>query len=404
MKLDTWGKRQLRTQKLVRLCTEYLLNKKIDGNHIYGLCMLTWITNSYDAKQGSYIRSTKLPALSKIFNQDFLNYPDQKKVGYKISELTGGEINEINKLINEGTGYTNFYKAFRKSSEKWVDDNIQVLKSLITKGFYMNDDEVAYDIAKTISSLPKIPKGNNAPGAMNPESLLSPLFFSLDYNLRFPLINGNKGVVKLLKQLKVHNEDLVLQLKTVMDLIGQGDIRNSIDIDRLGGDLPDFVELNGDKPKRKKLIPKDSKDLILKDEDDVKIIMNSLSRTAKRLHNQMTNLLYEELENYDLHEGNTHENRFDVLVKDIKNGIDVLIEVKTSSKVADVRMAIGQLLDYSRQLPNRKNTHLSVFIPEKPSKHIIDFIKYYSYNVMWLDGNEIYSNNEAFPFKYKNLK
>lgn len=73
--MDEWGNRELRTNKLVRLCAGYLLKRKITAQNIHGLCKLAWITSSYDPKNGSYIKSTKLPALSDVFEEDFLNYP-----------------------------------------------------------------------------------------------------------------------------------------------------------------------------------------------------------------------------------------------------------------------------------------------------------------------------------------
>ena len=62
---------------------------------------------------------------------------------------------------------------------------------------------------------------------------------------------------------------------------------------------------------------KDTKELSLKDECDVNVIKNSLSTSARRLHNTLTNLLVKKLSNYELHEGNSKENMFDVLVKNV---------------------------------------------------------------------------------------
>ncbi len=398
-----WKNRQLRTSKLLRLCAEYLLKQNISSSNIYGLCMLTWITSSYDSKNGSYIRSTKLPALSNIFNEDFLKYP-YDKIGARISVLTGKNLKEVEELIYEGTGYTNFYKAYRLSSKDWLLQNIDKIIPLIHVGIDIKNDKEAEAIAKGISLLPKIPKGNNSRGKMSPECILTPLFFSLDKRLRFPLINRNKGVTKILKRLKVYNEDLIIQFNAVVKLIGTGDIQTSIDIDCLAGDLPDFISIDGKLPKRKRLTKKNDKDLSLKDENDVLIINKSLTINAKRLHNKLTNLILDKLSIYELHEGNSDENKFDVLVKNINSDLeDILIEVKSSSDIANVRMAVGQLLDYYRQLYNNKKTHIAVFLPEKPDKNVIDFLDFCKISIIWIEENEIYGNCEMFPFKFKEI-
>ncbi len=52
---------------------------------------------------------------------------------------------------------------------------------------------------------------------------------------------------------------------------------------------------------------------------------------------------------------------------------DILIEAKASSSRQDVRMAIGQLLDYRRHLGRR--CALAVFVPEKPSDDLMDLLR-----------------------------
>lgn len=399
--MDEWGKRQLRTSKLVRFCTEYLLNKSITSNNVYGLCKLTWITNSFDSKDGSYIWSTKLPALSDIFEEDFLQY-DYKKISNIIADLTGTEVKDINDMIYNGTGYTNFYKAYRNSSKVWIQKNLNKIHPLISIGYNIKSDKEAEDIINVVSNLPRIPKGNGSPGDMSPQFLLTPLFFSLDKRLRFPLINGNKGVVKTLKKLNVNNQPLTAQFKAVVNIIGKGDIKTAIDVDRLGGDLPYFVGFDGKKPTRKKLKKKSDKILTLKDENDVTIIKKSLSIKSKRLHNTMTNLLTDELSSYELHEGNSNDNMFDVLVKNIDaKKSDLLIEVKSSADIANVRMAVGQLMDYARHLENYQNTYWAVFTPELPDANVIEYLQFHKFNLLWIENNEIYCDNKEFPFKFK---
>jgi hypothetical protein len=401
--MDEWGKRELRTSELVRLCAGYLLKKNIIPKNIYGLCALTWITKN--PRNDAYIRSTKLPALSAIFDEDFLNYR-YEDVAKKISELTGEDTEKVTNLIYEHTGYTRFYMAFRNSSEQWIKDNFDKIKPLISIGYNIKNESDEEVIISSITMLPKIPKGNNAPGRMSPEFILSPLFFSLDYRLRFPLINGNKGVKKILKQLKVRNKPLLIQFQAISTLIGKGGIRNSIDIDRLGGDLPHLINFDGNLADRKSLEEKNENELNLKDENDVNVIYESLSTTKRRLHNNLTNLLFKKLSpTYYLQEGLSKENMFDVLVKNINpDSEDLLIEVKSSVKMADIRMAVGQLMDYSRQLENYKKTYRAVFTPEKPDKNVLEFLNFYNFHLIWMEEEKIFTNcNKLLLFDYKEI-
>jgi hypothetical protein len=398
--MDEWGERQLNSNKLIRFCMEYLLKNKITYKKIHSLCKLTWITNGADSENTSYLKSTKLPALSEIFDSDFIN-KDFKEIAEIISQKINKSVKEVKPIIEKHSGYTNFYKAYRNSSEKWIQKNFDEIQDLVKMGYNLKSDLEGEKIIKRISILPKIPKANNSQ-SMKPEYLLTPLIFSLDERLRFPLLNGNEGVKTLLRKLKVQNQSLLAQFKEVSQLIGQGDIKTSIDIDRLGGDLPEFVSINNLPPNRKKLKPRNLKNLDLKDEEDINVLKTSLTNTAKRLHNKMTNLLLEKFSMYSLHEGNRQENKFDVLVKNVpESKNDLLIEVKTSSEVANLRMALGQLFDYSRQLPNYENTYLSIFLPELPNKNGLEFLEFYEISLIWLEGETIYSNNKHFPFRYK---
>ena len=401
--MKEWAERQLRTSKLVQLCTKYILQNQVTYSQIYGLCKLTWITKSGDTISDSYIKSTKLPGLSLIFQYDFLKIP-YEQVGAKIAHLLKVDPSEISDLVFGNTGYTNFYNAYRNSSEQWIYENFNEIHPLISIGIDMKSDDEAESIATSISKLPKIKKANNSQGEIAAESLLTPLFFSLDHRLRFPLINGNIGVYKLLNRLNVKQSDFVTKFSTLVSIIGKGDILTAIDLDCLGEDLPEFTNLYGNAPKRKLLKKKRDKDLTIKDEADVVSIKKSLTTTSKRLHNKLTNLLIENFPNLNLQEGNCDENMFDVLVKSFNNK-DLLIEVKSTSDMPNVRMAVGQLMDYSRQLKNYENTIKAVLLPEKPNSNIVEYLEFCKVKILWLDTNyRLCCNFTGFPFSYFHIK
>lgn len=95
---------------------------------------------------------------------------------------------------------------------------------------------------------------------------------------------------------------------------------------------------------------------------------------------------------------------FDVLVKSFNNK-DLLIEVKSTSDMPNVRMAVGQLMDYSRQLKNYENTIKAVLLPEKPNSNIVEYLEFCKVKILWLDTNyRLCCNFTGFPFSYFHIK
>jgi len=68
---------------------------------------------------------------------------------------------------------------------------------------------------------------------------------------------------------------------------------------------------------------------------------------------------------------------------------DLLIEAKSSTDVAFCRMAVGQLLDYRRQLPGSAITDLAVLFSEVPGKHVLDFLGHVGVKALWFMGDKI---------------
>lgn len=387
-----WAERQRATNKLVRECTGYLIEKYNDSltpQQIYGLCKLTWITDGNNPYNISYIKSTKIPALEHVFGQDYKGY-SLNQVAKNIAIFTKKEI--LEDLINTDTGFTNFYKAFRNSSEEWINNNINLVKKLVILSYKATSDNETRQIIKQIENLPYIQKENNN-SFMSPERILTPLFFSLDERKRFPLINGKNGIKELLKKLNKHNASLVDKFDCMISLIGTGDIHDAADLDM----IEDINKIDVDKNfniKIKlgtKLIDK-SKPLSIKDENDIEIIKQAITTECKRRHNQMTNLFKNKFTTYVLEEGGSSKNMFDILVRNYdSSGRDLLIEVKSSTNMPEIRMAVGQLLDYSRQLPSREKTDLAVLLPTKPNSNIKDFLDYCTIGMLWFSEGKIYT-------------
>jgi hypothetical protein len=83
---------------------------------------------------------------------------------------------------------------------------------------------------------------------------------------------------------------------------------------------------------------------------------------------------------------------FNVLIQGYQTqGRDLLIEVKSSTNVADVRLAIGQLLDYRRFVNRPSATDLAVLLPEEPSAHVRELLKACDILLLWFEDKETLS-------------
>lgn len=375
-----WAERQRHTNRLVRRLSGYLFDSGMTGTRqIYGLSKLAWITNSYEGDAAAYIVSTKIPALGDIFNLDF-----SKHTLDEVAKIIAGKLKDdsVRGLILAHSGFTNFYKAYRNSVLEWIDEHHTKIVPLFKSAYIAKSDSDRLRIVNGIAKLSGIPKANHPDQQMKPEYFLSPAFFMLDREIKFPLINGNKGVQNLLNVLKVADSDLPSQYRAMVSLYGKGGIKDAADLDQVGLDLPDFLTTDTKKATKKLLEKKDAsggRNLPLKDEADVETIKKAGSIIQRRMHNKLTNKLRDYLSAYTLLEGRSEECMFDVLVQGYDGkGNEVLIEVKSSSETGNVRMAIGQLFDYWFKMKGDEEPHLAILLPERPADEIVDLLQ-------WLD-------------------
>jgi len=296
-------------------------------------------------------------------------------------------------LVIGHSGFTNFYKAYRNSVFTWVKDNLSTLVPLYKAAYNSKNEKTRLIIVEAITKLPGIPKANHPEQLMKPECFLTPAFFMLDPEIRFPLINGNEWVQNLLNALKVSDSDLVSQYRAMVALYGKGGIVDAADLDQVGRDLPDFLTTNDRKATKQLLEKKNTEadgELPLKDEADVEAIKKAGTITQRRIHNQLTNKLISLLTKFTLLEGKSDSCMFDALVKQYDSGgNDLLIEVKSSVESPQVRMAVGQLFDYWFTLKGDEEPHLAVLLPERPSKEVENFLKWVDVGLMWFENNRL---------------
>tara|TARA_A200000159_G_C7319031_1_gene337974 strand:+ start:506 stop:1675 length:1170 start_codon:yes stop_codon:yes gene_type:complete len=380
---------------MVRRIAEYVFEQpSVTPRQLYGLSKLSWITNSYEGGKASYIKSTKIPALGDIFDRDFTSL-SLKEVSQYIALTLKDE--SVANIVQEHTGFTNFYKAYRNSSLAWVEENFDTLLPMYKSAFAAKNDNDREMLIKAIQRIPGIPKANHQEQLMKAEYLLTPAFFMLDREIKFPLINGNEGVKQLLKALKVKGDDLLKQYRAMVSLYGTGGIEDAADLDQIGNDLPDFIETERTKPKKGLLQKKETKNkntLPLKDEEDVEVIRKAGTIKQRKIHNQLTNMIRTVLSNYTLLEGRDNSCMFDVLVQKYNKKHDLIIEVKSSLEKPNIRMAVGQLLDYWYRLKGDEEPHIAILLPGEPDSECVKFLEWMDIGLMWFHDDELNTSTD----------
>lgn len=388
---EQWAERIRHTNQLVRVCAGHVFSKRrVSPDQLYGLCKLTWITDSYSGEAAAYIQSTKIPALCDVFDRDFRDR-SLDEIATEIGEIM--ESRKVRDLVLQHSGFTNLYKSYRNTARQWIQHNHRSLLPMFRAAYALSSDLQGLKIVQKIQKLPRVPKAKNAMITMHAEYLLTPVFACLDKRRRFPLINGNDRVRRLLKTLQVQGSDLSDQYQSMISLYGNGGILDSADLDQIdGADLSDFLPGKSPAPTKQllRLKPTSGNKLRLKDEGDVLILQDARQLVQKRLHNSMTNRLRKLLSGYTLLEGEEKSAMFDVLVKKYnKHQDDLLIEVKSSAEDAHVRMAIGQLYSYWYQLKMDREPHLAVLLPDEPSPHLSALLEWLGIGVLWFDNDTL---------------
>ena len=390
-----WANRQRQTNHLVRRIATYVFKKvEITPNQIYGLSKLSWITNSYEGENASYIASTKIPALENIFDKDYKT-SSIEQISQDIAKILNDS--SIAKMVKEHTGFTNFYKAYRNSSLLWVKSNFNTLLPMYKAAYVAKTNSDRKKLIQAIQKTPGIPKANHSEQLMRAEYFLTPAFFMLDKEIKFPLINGSEGVKNLLKVLEVQGDDLLTQYTSMVKLYGTGGIEDAADLDQVGGDLPDFIETEKKKARKGLLKSKETKNvnkLSLKDEEDVEVIRNAGTIKQRKIHNQLTNMIISSLSGYTLLEGRDNSCMFDVLVQKYNQKQDLIIEVKSSLEKPNIRMAVGQLFDYWYGLKGDEEPHIAILLPEAPDSECTKFLEWMEIGLMWFEKNRLHTSTE----------
>lgn len=383
---DNWSERERHTNHLVRSMAAWLIDQKnITPDQLLGLIRLTWITAGHVNKD-AYVESVKIPALGKIVGRTYSRMA-LAKVARDVAKQTGDA--NVEKLVLKETGFTNIYNAYRNSSSGWVRANFQQIMPLVKSAYRMTSDGQGRSLTRDIERLPGIGKPSLSTSAMHPASLLTPLMFSLDRRIRFPIINGRDHVRHILVKRGVDGGTLVQKYDAMVGIYGKGGIRDAADLDQVSDELEDFLNGVDGQPKSMMLQKKkqNGKRLPLKDESDLKIVQKERSVSRKKLHNKMTNRLRGLWTRYTLTEGAGTSAQYDVIVKRYNSsGQDLIVEVKSSSETANLRMAVGQLFSYWYRLNEKREFDLCVLLPERPTQSDAEWLAWLEIGLIWFSA------------------
>ncbi len=392
---NAWAERQRRTNKLVRQVANAVLEGPTNGNRLYGLCKLTWITKPYESERSPYIHSTKIPALGDVLQRDFTGWSLDDVAKEVAIQLKAPDLEH---LISLHTGFTNFYNAYRNSARKWILKHEHTIHVLLQRAYLLKSDSDAQQLATDIAALPGIPKTNSSNELMRPEYLLTPVCFALDPRLRFPILNGAPHVKNILQKIGATDKSISAQVQLLVQLIGQREIVDAADLDQL--EQPELERLNTalQEPMSQPLAlaPENGDNLTLKDEADVQRLQQALNIAQRRAHNKITNQLRHLLASWGPLEGRAQDCLYDILIKNYDTADnDLLLEVKSSIDPAQIRMAIGQVYAYWHRLMGpSQDCHTAIVLPKHPDPKTEQLLNWLEIGLIWLEEGELYTSTE----------
>jgi len=395
MKLDIECKR--RTNRLVHELTTYLIREKgrLSPERVFLLCQLTWWG------EGKATERNKIRILRELLELDSTAAPIEE-VAKMVAKKIGKKA--VYDDVVGSTGFTKFYNAYRASSAEWIRQNSRRVTPLIVRAVSLRSDKQAKQIIADLEKLPRIPGVGRASHRMlKAENLLTPLFFALDPRLRFPIMNGAKQINRYFNDRGVRSSSSVEKYQVLVDLYRSQKVEDAAHLDCLlrsseAGDrskLNKAFRVSGDKNAEA-----GERRLTQKDSEDYEILRKAGTIKATRRHNMLTNAFLKAYQDrFELDEGG-RGNMFDIVVRNFdKKNSDLLIEVKSSVTMAEVRMAIGQLFCYafnfkqSGKKPRRVEPYLAVLLPERPHQTVMNLLAWCEIGLIWMNKNGEFATN-----------
>ena len=367
----SWYQTEQNTGRLIRAVFGYIGRDDLSGDAIWRLLTLTWITVHDGEATNSHWRKYKVPALAFLFG---IEAPDvRENLSATLKQMTLPE--DVRQAADCDTGMINYRGVWRNSSQLWCQKNVIALRTLLSRAYRLSSDDLRrFELAAEVAKLKEVPSpgGKVTVGADN---TLTPLLACLDPKRRFPVVNAREGVKQLLRSLGLARGSLPVQVEGLVGVIGQWGIPDAFALDVLS----DEIAKKG-RALQPPVIPPECGDdggskLRKFDEAERKSTTKSRTTIYRNRHRKITNALDRIFGKEKLNQGKNRRCLFDVLFKNYdKNGRDLLIEVKPDPDKGSVRIAVGQLLDYRRFLPNRAGTDLALLTITRPPEEYVDLL------------------------------
>ncbi|WP_147332946.1 hypothetical protein [Archangium gephyra] len=357
---------------------------------LHALCQLTWCNRAKNETRFFGVAETTgslvVPALETLFGKSLKSRSFENLV---VSLAEAGIPKAVRHAAGKRIGFVSIYPAYRNTSKKWMETHKGAVQEIFAHARRLASDADRRQIYERIATLPDIPreKGGPLPAA----NLLTPVIACLDPQARSPIINSLPEVIDRLVVLGRLHATLPRQFDGLVALVGKPGVPDAFVLDVTGtemfGYVPDSTEQELFEAEEKLFTPAvpRSESLPIKNEEDIKVVSDALRTKHRQLHNRMTNRLLNvcKEKNLTVEEGRLQSCRFDALVRNHQTGRDLLIEVKSSTAIADIRLAVGQLLDYRRQLPKKETTHIAVLLPSEPGEHVRAFLNDVEARALW---------------------
>lgn len=380
---EEWLARERATATCVRACFDEFIERRHlhSPDYLLALCQLTWLVRGDEADNTARVIA---PAIGTFLGKELASrtHEDLQK------ELISTNVPErVRQALKERVGFTNFYNAYRNRSREWMRHHSQEVLPLLKHARRLRADSRAREIYREMQTLSPIPRDGAKMAAAN---LLTPVIACLDPRARSPIINGRDNVRERLRVLGLAHLDLVAQFDGLTGLLHQGGFGDAFELDVAGPHIPAIITRAPRKSSHHRLQGnRMSRALGEKDVGEVRVLRKVQSHSYKRLHNEMTNDLQPLLNRAGLHynEGARRDCLYDVRIINYDDGgRDLLVEAKAAIDMPFCRMAVGQLLDYRRQLPSRARTDMAALFPSRPSRDARDFMRGVGVKVLWFDG------------------
>jgi len=375
-----WYEVEQNTCTLLKAVVAHRLPAQMSGDDFWNLMRLTWINAFRGEPVENHWRDLKIPALADLFTA---SQPDSDSIESAVGamQLPAG----VAQAAVSATGMINFYTAYRYSCQRWCGQNQDSLRDIVQRATDLgSNDQERLDLAAGIEALPRIPSPNRM-RKMEAAGAVTPLVACLDPSGRFPIINGQTSVRKLLHRFKLDHSGLESQIKGFINLVGQFGISDALMIDVLAGELSE-LSWNLAESENQFEATGDDEGSELQDLDEAErtATINSGTIQYRARHRMMTKAFKKLLSQFVLKQGNKPDCMYDVLVKgyDGKKR-DLLIEAKPDPDRGAIRIAIGQLLDYRRHLSNRAGTDLAFLTITKPEPMYIELLLDLQISVLW---------------------